>query len=394
MMQSLSTSGVFQPAEAAATPDTPAGGVVRVVTYNVLSPTLAAPPYFPFCNPDDLVPDVRLERVKRKLLSEIERGAILCLQEVSRSWTGNLHAFFVQHQYSMIVAPYGSKFNDYMGVAIAFPLSGPVELVEAHLDRLSDTKSWGQVGQRPPKKELAWFMDVPFLSRGFRAIQALGRELSRDPNASSKTVKKPSWDVARNRFNVMICARFRFKSEEAQTIYRKRSREFLLATYHMPCVFWDQSVMAIHTALACENAMTRAAGAPYILAGDFNLKPSDPMYNLITLGQLPSNFVLEQPENTANGEKENAPFDVRVSRPMMSVYAVLNGREPDFTNNARIKDQDPFVETLDYIFASHSDWKVHGVHELPERAHIKGPYPDATEPSDHLLLAADLELIR
>jgi hypothetical protein len=28
----------------------------------------------------------------------------------------------------------------------------------------------------------------------------------------------------------------------------------------------------------------------------------------------------------------------------------VNGQEPAFTNNAKIKEQDPFIETLDYIF--------------------------------------------
>ena len=77
---------------------------------------------------------------------------------------------------------------------------------------------------------------------------------------------------------------------------------------------------------------------------------------------------------------------------MRSAYAVA-GEEPKFTNYARIKEDDPFIDTLDYIFLS-EEWKVRGVKELPHREDSGGPYPnlDKGEPSDHILIAADLEL--
>ena len=82
------------------------------------------------------------------------------------------------------------------------------------------------------------------------------------------------------------------------------------------------------------------------------------------------------------------------SKAMRSAYAVAgNGSEPDFTNYARVKEDDPFIDTLDYIFLSDT-WKVTGVKELPHRDEAGGPFPnlDHNEPSDHILIAADLEL--
>ena len=93
------------------------------------------------------------------------------------------------------------------------------------------------------------------------------------------------------------------------------------------------------------------------------------------------------------------------------------GREPDFTNNAIIRGQDQFTETLDYIFIS-KHWQVDAVKPLPARpayAHLEvtgqaarqecdpaptsqpvdidgKPYPDSEQPSDHLMLAATLSL--
>ncbi len=77
--------------------------------------------------------------------------------------------------------------------------------------------------------------------------------------------------------------------------------------------------------------------------------------------------------------------------PQRSAYRVMNGSEPDFTNYAKIQDQDAFIDTLDYIFLS-EQWKVNGVRPLPHRDEVGGPLPNMSEPSDHILLSAALEL--
>ena len=79
--------------------------------------------------------------------------------------------------------------------------------------------------------------------------------------------------------------------------------------------------------------------------------------------------------------------------PMRSAYKEFLGQEPNFTNYARIKEQEPFIDTLDYIFLSNA-WKVKSVKLLQDRNEAGGPFPnlDRGEPSDHVLIAADLEL--
>ena len=64
----------------------------------------------------------------------------------------------------------------------------------------------------------------------------------------------------------------------------------------------------------------------------------------------------------------------------------------------------PFIDTLDYIFISpnHDDDDneygnrivVRNVLPLPHRDEVMkdGPYPNAVEPSDHVLIAADLDI--
>ena len=56
----------------------------------------------------------------------------------------------------------------------------------------------------------------------------------------------------------------------------------------------------------------------------------------------------------------------------------------------------PFCSTLDYIFLSRGDWTATRVRELPKRdAVLPGcsSYPTASEPSDHVAIWADVELL-
>jgi len=126
---------------------------------------------------------------------------------------------------------------------------------------------------------------------------------------------------------------------------------------------------------------------PYIFAGDFNLKPTDTLYRLLTTGEIDRDDPCHpEPKNGV----EWAPSQVR---PVRSAYAASSSGEPDFTNYARIKENPPFIDTLDYIFISES-WKVEGVLELPKQQESGGPFPnlDRGEPSDHVLIAANLAL--
>jgi 2',5'-phosphodiesterase len=81
---------------------------------------------------------------------------------------------------------------------------------------------------------------------------------------------------------------------------------------------------------------------------------------------------------------------------MVSAYSVAQGKEPEFTNFSKIREQPVFMETLDYIFLS-KHWKVLSVTELISKTAIIAatagrPLPDKEYPSDHLLIATELSL--
>ena len=111
-----------------------------VVTYNILSSALASPDWFCHCDPLDLVAETRLTRVLAKLALHTDRRAIICLQEVSRDWSGKLHTFFHQRKYTFIDSLYSGSSSGYMGVGMAFP-SDVWSLKDVDIRRVSETKA-------------------------------------------------------------------------------------------------------------------------------------------------------------------------------------------------------------------------------------------------------------
>lgn len=230
------------------------------------------------------------------------------------------------------------------------------------------------------------------------------------------------WEMSENRYNVLISVALRHRHKAASSTSSSSAGTFLISNYHMPCAFFAPPVMNIHAEMVARRVQTLASNLydnlhedketpdgqqgeittiPYILAGDFNVMPDSPHYKLLTTG------CLDKLDQTFPPPKFGVDWAVQ-SEAMDSAYAAI-GKEPEFTNYAHIQDNvDPFIGTLDYIFLSRKEttstcssdgidagewWKVNGVMKLPTLAESGGPFPNAVEPSDHLLISADLELI-
>ena len=76
---------------------------LRVVSYNVLSDGLCDADFFDCCAPADVDNRTRLEKIKRKLEAEMQQGAVICLQEISRNWAGELLPLYEKHGYGHMV---------------------------------------------------------------------------------------------------------------------------------------------------------------------------------------------------------------------------------------------------------------------------------------------------
>jgi len=333
-----------------------ATAAARVVSYNVLSSSLCEADYHVKCKAEDLDEKVRLRRVCDLLQPEVDKGAIICLQEVSTSWAGSLHTHFSRKDYHMVHMGYGGKFDGYMGCAIAFPTS-KYTLETCTITRVADLKRWPRLPQ-PGKRE-----------RFSNFIQGVWRRW--------KGVRGPidPYFDTKKRANQLIMTRLLDKQAAAC---------FCIATYHMPCQFRLPEVMVSHTALALKHLQRLARSDPLIFCGDFNFKPGDSPYRLVTNGALPKDD--EHYPTLPEVDK----WRPKIEYPMKSAYLVANGVEPDFTNWAFTRGSpEDFLGCLDYIFLSEGV-QVSAVKSVVTQDECPGPYPSASQPSDHVMIAADV----
>ena len=147
-------------------------------------------------------------------------------------------------------------------------------------------------------------------------------------SSSSRNSKKNStvkdvfdvWDMSRKRSNVMINVKFKcvnsetnlsrdkiedFENGKVATKEEANQGVFVVSNYHMPCVFWSPPVMVIHSSTAMQLALKFASQnkmeqadkgenkesdsvyrLPSVFAGDFNIKPTDDAYRLLTSGRI------------------------------------------------------------------------------------------------------------
>jgi len=402
---------------------------VRVVSYNLLSSKLARPSHFTRANPDHLEEEYRLPLILAKLDEAMNRGfsgdeelpqaspppTIFALQEVCYPFASALHTFFAQRGYHFVTGLYGRPFNGYMGVGIAYPLKD-FETVNVDICRLSDERPGGWPREKIDEEESS--SDAKGLGQ---IIQKFSKTFNVFAAQTFKTInnrinkrlgytpeRKPidPWKMSENRFNVLLTVVLRCRTGESST--------FSFSNYHMPCAFFAPAVMNIHSEMVAKRVQDLAAESwksiqgdkcaeetiPYIFAGDFNIMPDSSHYKLLTTGELDKSDPTYPPPN------HGVEWKIE-SQPMDSAYA-LDDSEPEFTNFAHVKeDPDPFIGTLDYIFLSQKGqtstsnegnqsgewWEVHGVQKLPCKEDSDGPFPNEKEPSDHYLIAADLQLV-
>jgi 2',5'-phosphodiesterase len=313
----------------------------------------------------------------------------------SLRWSGAFHAFFAQRGYHVVCANYGHQWNGHMGVLVAWPISS-LECVKVDISRLGERR----VGSWPvePKPSFVASVALQASSLWKRYVASTIKVVIGDSSQAKEHIDH--WDFSRRRSNALVSVVLRDKSS---------LQCFCIGNYHMPCAFYAPMVMTIHADMAARHVRNIAASyigepaaevttdaaplteapaepMPYALAGDFNIKPTESVYKLLTTGEISrEDPFFPLPKNGV----EWSP----TSLPLRSAYAVaLDGSEPDYTNWARVKENDPFIDTLDYIFIFPS-WRVTGVKPLSSREVHVGPFPnlDLKEPSDHVLIAADLE---
>ncbi len=280
----------------------------------------------------------------------------------------------------MVESLYGHRQNGHMGIAMAFP-SGQYALESVDVRKLTSDYHF------PPEPSVSLW--IRLVRSANYTIQALFR--MRTPRWMKRVFSDamPYWIKAKKRQNTAIFARLRD---------RDTNKSFCVTTYHMPCMFRLPKVMVMHTAMLADRARAFAGGDPYVIAGDFNFKPIDECYAFMTEGKLPEDpngdFAPKDLSNAIEdgGDKGDVPWNQSFDA-LKSAYADVRGCEPEYTNLAHTRgSKEPFAETLDYIFLSR-DIDAINVKTLPcDVKDVERPvsYPTASEPSDHVLIAANI----
>lgn len=370
-----------------------------VVTYNILSSELSPPHVYAHSDASDLDPETRIARVETKLLPLLQAGAIVCLQEVSHAFRSELTVFFARHGYHSAFRNYGGSFNGFMGVAIAWPTALELTGLELIVPSVHVPKAPKQADQPRSLLSALWsaLLGLPAALLP-PAVALLPGLLWQGALAAVRVIKPPpatpasgagremdEWKLARKAWNVALAARFRTAAD----------RELVVATYHMPCKFWQPAMMSISACILADRVHRFAdrGRIPYVIAGDFNLKPQSGPYKLLTTGALSA----AAGDEAVPRARPGVEWDTRLPTPLTSAAATVLGREPYATNHARTHfpwsaGSEPFTDTLDYIFLS-PGLRALGFGDLPDKDFFdRTPsLPCADEPSDHLLVSATVD---
>tara|TARA_A100001015_G_C14968219_1_gene703961 strand:- start:675 stop:1625 length:951 start_codon:yes stop_codon:yes gene_type:complete len=308
---------------------------IPIATYNVLSDVYAEKSLVNISNQDVINFDKRLDLFKIKFLNLMKGNYVICLQEVTKKFGDEIISFFFSNSYNCVYDNYSGEYNGYMGVLIAYP-------------------------------------------NFYKISNIVRKKISDDIPEDEDEV----WTIAKKKSNVSI----------GITLEYKRMK-FCLVTYHMPCIFGDNSnlpVMTIHLFALIRFAYEYTNDLPLILAGDFNFDPTKSLYNLVTTGYMNTN-------DSYFPKKFVKDFDLKIKK-MRSAYKVKLKKEPEFTTCAKKKSEKfVFKECIDFIWIS-DHWRVNKV-IFNEIHNSKNYYkdkdnklilPSLCEPSDHFCIGATL----
>jgi len=326
---------------------------INILTYNLLSSNLSDPSFIIGSSPDDCNPERRFSKILNHFEELItEQSPIFCLQEISQTWVGYLHSFFSERGYYLISSLYGNKFNDYMGVGIAFPLTH-YKLLDCEIFRISDYLH---------DSDSTDIARPTFLSRFISYFTSFFvREEKTEDIFNMLKYKK----------NTVVNIRLESRSENTDI--------FCVSTCHMPCNFKNTKFMVLTAACVGHIANCFSNGKPYVLCGDFNSPPDSAVYKLLTEGDLD--------DSHPSHPNVKIPL-IKQYQALRSVYSFVNGKEPEFTYNSKNKWGE-FTSTLDYVFIS-PEWDVKDVEVVGFDPENKEWCPSFTQPSDHYMVYTEL----
>jgi mRNA deadenylase 3'-5' endonuclease subunit Ccr4 len=340
---------------------------VNLFTWNLLSTELASPSYHTLCDPKDLETKNRWTGIQKILTEKVEHNTIICLQELSERWLGYLLPFFQANNYTFI---YDSQW---LGDGIAFP-NVRYRLHEVNIVKIGEELKKICKPKLLPTT-IASATPENLYTKGYTKGWVLINSMISKLNLQYKSsrVVEDTWTKSIKKHNRLIGVRLQQYGTGAF---------FNVFTYHMPCDFREPSVMHIHTSMVLRTVKKLTGKLPYILAGDFNLKPTSTMYQMITKGG-------DYEEHFEKSNLYNTPEITVNENPLRSVYG-FHKEEPAYTCFSQPKGAEEFLDCIDYIFIS-PEFNINSISELPKER-PKQTFPNQEVFSDHLPLSCELHL--
>jgi mRNA deadenylase 3'-5' endonuclease subunit Ccr4 len=306
-------------------------------------------------NEDDLNPEVRFYRIiKDKISPHIKDKAIFCLQEFPQSWIGKFHEYFSNKNYQIIYANYGHKYNDYMGVCMAYPIE-KYKILKTELINVGATLKVIKV--------------VKASNIFYRFYEMILMMLIKTLMWYSPSFKKYYEEIT---FNPLYYAAGRNNILLLNRLYCKKSKKVInIATYHMPCSYWCPEVMGLHSFQAMKLAQEFVQDHTdddlddnrLIFCVDLNSVPASDQYKNIISGNYNGKTLIAMKSAYDN------------SKPTCHTFTTLSNKY--------------FTDTIDYIFYN-GDIELLKVGDLPDAIEDE-PWPNEKEPSDHALLYAEFK---
>jgi endonuclease/exonuclease/phosphatase family metal-dependent hydrolase len=325
---------------------------IAVVTYNVLNPKLCTTEWFPNCRAEALDASRRLAMVQDKICQWTQKGCVICLQEVSRQWYDLLLPLFSNTNYDCVFAEYAPEWQDYMGILTAWP-KDRFYVRACNTSRLVDLTWSRQLRARvasTPKNHLTTTLPDSWWRKLFDMLWAYFREGMRRFAVTHKIpAPKPSThDLVFSAPNRVIWVQLGCVTTPF---------EFCVTNYHMPCKYWDNEFMTLHTHMLGTAATQMSGTLPSMLVGDFNLERDAAPFGAL-LGELPKSSVMAEVVFTCRTEN------------------IFNGTLKKFQGQ------------LDHAISW--GWRHMTRKDFSTDLTDDGPLPNLQEPSDHLPLFVEL----
>jgi len=340
---------------------------VKVITYNLLSPKLCnQSDFLNYTIPEDLDPTTRKTRTFKLLENFINFSnnpqPIICLQEISPDWKGNLELLFAKHDYSFFNISYGI-----LGIGIAIPnQSIMVTNVEyIHIGELIKTNTPRRIWQieeeyREAERERKIREEnLTFLEKVSLIVKEYTALIPEYIRVIEETIKQAKWKK-----NYAIRLTLRLKTNE---------KEFMVYNYHSPCTFKTPIIQFLHLSVF-KRLILKHHQIPTIFAGDFNITPSSDEYIFFTGEPVPESKTVYLPKE----DQEDISYQ--------SFKMTAASQTMPFTCHSHTKFGGYFKDTLDYIFVSNANIRLSGpLLETDEKI------PNSICPSDHLPIYANID---